>query len=599
MYDSKHNHINPYEDGSFEERPWTPTVSIISERKAKIRAHTAVMRDYLISLLDKDVEPQQKAYKLSIIDSLYNELFEGYSAEELKARFVPYRFFNASEENTRDTGEELCAYVIFLYSIASKECYVGSYECDVQFMKLARSLLPKSLLGFFNVKTKHLVGKILRLTDKSTCRNRFNKIVKEQLLFDDMCLRNLGSKKSKYARARQVNKDMLFSEYAGERSIKKRLEQLEYRDNYLKSKYIRNVVTAYDLQKKDSSKAAEAYLEMLGMEEKAKELGYTFMFITLTCPPEFHSNTIRKKSTWANKSAKEANEFLQKQWRRLGRALDKFDLYFNIERGGAFGKRVVEPHKDGCPHWHLMLFCPPSQVDDFKSLFMKFFSRKSRNNHSYGCDIVEQGKDRSGKVLNSKAQASPASYILKYMQKTQNVRLDDGAISDDNNVAVDAWKHATRIRTSANFGIKGVKSKFNDCRKIANKNKDIFFEVINREDFLGSVKLSRKARKVFFVRVLRAMNVGLFDFEKHAEIEKRVYEMVSLIKAASAKTVITKASKLSQSNENKEIKYGTDYRLFMTLASSITYIKKQVQNRFWEEVKVNKALSFYMVAMAL
>ncbi|MBT2916668.1 hypothetical protein AA407_20435, partial [Vibrio anguillarum] len=136
----------------------------------------------------------------------------------------------------------------------------------------------------------------------------------------------------------------------------------------------------------------------------------------------------------------------------------------------------------------------------------------------------------------------------------------------------DAWKHATRIRTSANFGIKGVKSKFNDCRKIANKNKDIFFEVINREDFLGSAKLSRKARKVFFVRVLRAMNVGLFDFEKHAEIEKRVYEMVSVIKAASAKTVITKASKLSQSNENKEIKYGTDYRLFMSLASSITYI---------------------------
>ncbi|AGU58872.1 hypothetical protein N175_08125 [Vibrio anguillarum M3] len=64
---------------------------------------------------------------------------------------------------------------------------------------------------------------------------------------------------------------------------------------------------------------------------------------------------------------------------------------------------------------------------------MKFFSRKSGNNHSYGCDIVEQRKDRSGKALKDNAQASPASYILKYMQKTQNVRLDDGAISDDNN----------------------------------------------------------------------------------------------------------------------------------------------------------------------
>lgn len=83
------------------------------------------MRDYLISLLDKDVEPHQKAHKHSIIDCLYNELFEGYTAEELKGRFAPHRFFNATEENTRDTGEELCAYVIFLYSIASKECYVA------------------------------------------------------------------------------------------------------------------------------------------------------------------------------------------------------------------------------------------------------------------------------------------------------------------------------------------------------------------------------------------------------------------------------------------------------------------------------------------
>ncbi|AGU58875.1 hypothetical protein N175_08140 [Vibrio anguillarum M3] len=37
----------------------------------------------------------------------------------------------------------------------------------------------------------------------------------------------------------------------------------------------------------------------------------------------------------------------------------------------------------------------------------------------------------------------------------------------------------------------------------------------------------------------------------------------------------------------------------MSPASFITYTKKQVQNRFWEEVKVNKALSFYMVAIAL
>ncbi|MBO1916561.1 replication endonuclease [Providencia rettgeri] len=34
-----------------------------------------------------------------------------------------------------------------------------------------------------------------------------------------------------------------------------------------------------------------------------------------------------------------------------------------------FGFRVVEPHHDGTPHWHMLLFVRPEQVDELRDIF--------------------------------------------------------------------------------------------------------------------------------------------------------------------------------------------------------------------------------------
>ncbi|EIV1736988.1 replication endonuclease [Vibrio parahaemolyticus] len=581
---------------------------VVAFRKRQIRTSISIMHHHFIKLMNENDEVRRE-HSLKAIEHCFNETFYMLSNKELKTRFNPAHYFNQSEENTRDTGEELCVYIIYLLSLCAKESRVGSLEFRVQFYELIENRFTKNLQDFFIIKNSQTQkGKILRWIDKATCRNKFNKIVKEALLFEDMCQKNIGSKKSKIAMGRQVDKAITFSEYAGERSITKRIQQLEYRDNYLKSKYIRNGKTAFDFQKKDSSKAAEAYLEMLGMEEKAEELGYKFLFITPTCPPEYHSNSTKgKKSKWKYKSAKEGNDYLNGQWRKLGKSFDKKlgkGLRFGVKNGGAFGKKVVEPHKDGCPHWHLILFCKPSQIEGYKKLFMHFFSRKSSNGKRFGCEIIEQGKDINGNKINKKL-ASPASYILKYMQKTQNVRMEDGNINDDNNIAVDAWKHATRIRTQANFGINGVKTKFNDCRKIANKNKDLFFDIINKEAYtldgksIISAKAIKKARKAFFIRVLRQLNINPLDLKKAAVVRGKMGELIEIIKASSAKTKLTKASKLSKNNDKKKNKYGTDYKKFMDLAGLIEYTKKAVENRFEEIVKVNARIGTANISISL
>ncbi|MCC4787703.1 replication endonuclease [Vibrio splendidus] len=574
---------------------------------------------------------------LDEIDFHFKCVFPDMSARNLKTHFNPKRFFEQSEQNTRDAGEELCVYTIYLLTECAREENVYSFRFRRNFRYLIEENFTKNLHSFFK-KTNHKthIGRHLRLIDRATCRNRFNKIVKESLLFDDMCLKNLGSKKSEIAKSRQKYASFVFSEYAGQRSIEKRVQQLEYRDDYLKSRYIRDGKTAFDLMKKDSAKAAEAYLEMLGMEEIAKELGYIFLFITLTCPPEYHSNSTRggKKSKWKAYSARESHEFLQEQYRKLGKSFDKeigMGLRFGIENGGAFGKKVVEPHKDGTAHWHIILFCKPSKIERYKELFMHFFSRKSKNNQSYGCEIREQGKDEFGNKIKGN-EASPASYILKYMQKTQNIRMEDGNIIDDNNIAVDAWKHATRIRTQSNFGINGTKTKFTQCRALANKNRDLFFDMINKEDCDRKYRksLGAKERKLAFIKELRRSNINVLDlsgaekirervtsrlqdyvlkrakrefirraiseevdvskFQKFSQIKqyfKLALKLINVIKTSSAKTKETKTSILSRNIEKKQRVFGTDYKKFMELSAQLTYLKIDVQNRFEEIVTRN------------
>ncbi|MEZ9717353.1 replication endonuclease [Vibrio cyclitrophicus] len=532
---------------------------------------------------------------LDEIDFYFKKTFDGMSPRNLKTHFNPQRFFEQSEQNTRDAGEELCAYVIYLLAECAREENARSWFFTRRFKYLVEESFTKNLHAFFT-KTSHKTyeGKILRFLDRATCRNKYNKIVKEALLFDDMCYKNLGSKKSKIAKSRQKNASFEFSEYAGQRSIEKRIQQLDYRDNYLKSKYIRDGKTAYDLQKKDSSKAAESYLEMLAMEEKAKELEYKFLFITPTCPPEYHSNSAKgsKKSKWKKHSARQSNEFLQNQYRKLGKSFDKkigSGLRFGIENNGAFGKKVVEPHKDGCAHWHIILFCSPEKIERYKKLFMHFFSRKNKNNQEYGCEIREQGKDEFGKKIKGN-EASPASYILKYMQKTQNVRMEDGNIIDDDNIAVDAWKHATRIRTQSNFGINGVKTKFAQCRALANKNRDLFFDIINKESFLKNDKLVKKAKKAFFIRALREQSVDVLDLTAVEKVREYAGKLVKVIKASSAKTKETKASILSRNIDEKQRVFGTDFKKFMELSVQLTYLKVEVKNRFDEIMARNSQI---------
>ncbi|EGQ8077044.1 replication endonuclease [Vibrio vulnificus] len=501
--------------------------------------------------------------------------------QTLRARFKASAYFNATEQNTRDAGEELCAVVIHLMAKSAKVFNVHSVEFHLHFQKQLEKALGKKLASVFpsalNKKgelKKTATATLKRLNDKKTCRNNFNRHVKAELLHDDMRLKNIGDTSSEKAKKRQKDKSMSFSAYAGERSIKKRQEQQEYRDKYLKSKVTKSGKSAFEMQKTKAAHFSELYLEMLALEEIAKEKAYTWLFITPTCPSEYHSNPSEGKLCWKGATAKESHEYLQGQWTNLGKSFTKKigqGLKFGIEDGSGFGKRVVEPHASGCAHWHIMLFCKPECKERYKELFKHYFEHSDGK----GCDIIEKGLDENGKKIDGE-EASAASYMLKYMAKTNGAELKEGKIKDGELTAVDAWKHATGIRSHAPFGYKGVKTKYTDCRKIANKHKDLFIDVINTEE---KGKRLKKAKKAFFIRALKEAGVPVTDLTKAENFRSEMSVLIDVIKTSSAKTKKSKSGTM-----------GSDYKTFMSKAKKISYTTKEDINRFGERVLKKAAL---------
>ena len=111
----------------------------------------------------------------------------------------------------------------------------------------------------------------------------------------------------------------------------------------------------------------ELMLRIRETEELADEMGYVAMFYTITCPARFHANA----STWDGSTPKDAQNYLTTTWARARSKLNRRDLKY-------FGVRVVEPHADGCPHWHMMLFMPKNKLQEINAILRWYFIQEDK-----------------------------------------------------------------------------------------------------------------------------------------------------------------------------------------------------------------------------
>ncbi len=215
-----------------------------------------------------------------------------------------------------------------------------------------------------------------------------------------------------------------------------------------------DVVDLVEIFEAGQSNPKHRFTEMMirtkGMEAVADELGWVGMFLTLTCPGRMHA---RHEATGAGNSKfdgttpRQAHDHLQNQWENVRAALERRGIEF-------MGVRVEEPHKDGTPHWHMLLFMPTGDEREALALFREYFLERF--------DPDEPGARKHRIVVEriDKAKGGAASYLAKYIAKNiggieagQQLDLQaEGLEPGDAMPRPAAWARAHGVRQFSFFG---------------------------------------------------------------------------------------------------------------------------------------------------
>lgn len=162
------------------------------------------------------------------------------------------------------------------------------------------------------------------------------------------------------------------------------------------------------------------------LTNEAKEKNLFPIFMTLTLPSEFHKMKIDKKTKalienpkYNQVPPKDAVKHLTKMYSRLrhDRSLKELSkderIYF----------RVNEPHKDGTPHTHILLFVPKESVNRIVTAFKRLYDNKAN-------DIQIDIKNAT-------------SYIMKYINKTLPLSKQENLSTKEK--YLNAWYCKNRI----------------------------------------------------------------------------------------------------------------------------------------------------------
>lgn len=114
-------------------------------------------------------------------------------------------------------------------------------------------------------------------------------------------------------------------------------------------------------------------------------------------------------------------------WRGARKRLDEAEIL-------PVGIWVLEPHLDGCPHVHLMLFCDPLDTKEVEKIIR---AQKKEWLLEAGC-----------KVVRDDGRAAPTSYLFPYLMKTMGAGID----ADRNVMGADACRSGWGLRSHGFIG---------------------------------------------------------------------------------------------------------------------------------------------------
>lgn len=194
----------------------------------------------------------------------------------------------------------------------------------------------------------------------------------------------------------------------------------------------------------------ELMVRMRGFEDIANEQGLAGEFYTITAPSRYHA--VHSKGgfvgQWNGCNPQDTQRYLCNVWAKCRAAISRAGIHI-------FGFRVVEPHHDGTPHWHMLLFMRPQDVDTVRDIIC------------YHARIADSEELQSPQALKARFHVEPidpdkgsaTGYIAKYISKNIDGFALDGETDEesgeslrDMSKAVSAWASRWRIRQFQQIG---------------------------------------------------------------------------------------------------------------------------------------------------
>lgn len=188
----------------------------------------------------------------------------------------------------------------------------------------------------------------------------------------------------------------------------------------------------------------ELMTRIRGFENICNELGYVGEFYTLTTPSKYHATTKAgyRNSKWNGASPSDTQSYLTGLWARIRAKLHREEIRI-------FGIRVAEPHHDGTPHWHMLMFMLPEDVERVRRIIRDYAWEEDL--HELRSDKAKKARFHAEAIDPEKGSAT--GYVAKYISKNIDGYALDGETDDESGEllketapAVSAWAARWHIR---------------------------------------------------------------------------------------------------------------------------------------------------------
>ena len=284
---------------------------------------------------------------------------------------------------------------------------------------------------------------------------------------------------------------------------------------WLESMLAVNDVTGEEIPLADAVKASvanpenrrnEFMVRMSGFQELAKEMGLDAEFYTATAPSKFHAwRTMSNGKTVYNEkyegaSPSQTQKYLVKCWAKARAKLARKGLR-------VFGFRICEPHHDGTPHWHILLFIKPEEREEVRNIIGHYFLEEDRE------ELKNETSRFDWKYIDPE-KGSAVGYIAKYISKNidgHKVDFDYEAedLASTTTAGVVGWASLWNIRQFQQVGGPSV-TVWRELRRLESAIEDKVVEAVRAAadaaawdryvKEMGGIHLMRKFHKVVLVK---------------------------------------------------------------------------------------------------